>query len=148
LHIATHATWDSKIDNKDLKAGGLLFASVQNMEDVSVNERINFISAKEISTMDLSNTSLAVLSACQTGIGKITDDGVWGIQRAFKMAGVKTILMSLWKVDDIATALMMTTFYKELLATNNKHIAYKRAQQKVREKFENPYYWAGFIMLD
>ena len=148
LHIATHATWDSKIDNKDLKAGGLLFASVQNMENVSINERINFISAKEISTMDLSNTSLAVLSACQTGIGKITDDGVWGIQRAFKMAGVQTILMSLWKVDDIATALMMTTFYKELLATNNKHIAYKRAQQKVREKFENPYYWAGFIMLD
>lgn len=148
LHIATHATWDSKIDNKDLKAGGLLFASVQNIGDVSINERINFISAKEISTMDLSNTSLAVLSACQTGIGKITDDGVWGIQRAFKMAGVKTILMSLWKVDDIATALMMTTFYKELLATNNKHIAYKRAQQKVREKFENPYYWAGFIMLD
>ena len=148
LHIATHATWDNKIDDKDLKAGGLLFASVENMEDVSINERINFISAKEISTMDLSNTSLAVLSACQTGIGKITDDGVWGIQRAFKMAGVKTILMSLWKVDDIATALMMTTFYKELLATNNKHIAYKRAQQKVREKFENPYYWAGFIMLD
>ena len=71
--------------------------------------------------MDLSNTSLAVLSACQTGIGKITDDGVWGIQRAFKMAGVQTILMSLWKVDDIATALMMTTFYKELLATNNKY---------------------------
>ena len=148
LHIATHATWDGKMDNKDLKAGGLLFASVQNMEDISINERINFISAKEISTMNLSNTSLAVLSACQTGIGRITDDGVWGIQRAFKMAGVKTILMSLWKVDDIATALMMTTFYKELLVTNNKHIAYKRAQQKVREKFENPYYWAGFIMLD
>lgn len=149
IHIATHAIWNENSDKKEsLKNGGLLFSSSINEDKVPVMERHNFIYAQEISTMDFSNTSLAVLSACQTGIGHITDDGVWGIQRGFKMAGVQTILMSLWQVDDAATALLMSTFYQELLQTGSKHEAFKLAQKELKEKFEDPYYWAGFIMMD
>lgn len=148
LHVATHAVWNEDNDELSLKNGGLLLSSSEKYEETPIHERKNFICAEEISTMDLSNTSLAVLSACQTGVGKITDDGVWGIQRAFKMAGVKSILMSLWKVDDIATALMMTTFYKEWLSTGDKYKAFKYAQSVVKKRFDNPFYWAAFILLD
>lgn len=149
LHIATHAIWEENNGNEEsLRNGGILFASSINENEVSVMQRHSFMFAQEISTMDFSNTSLAVLSACQTGTGHISEDGVWGIQRAFKMAGVQTILMSLWQVDDTATALLMTTFYKELLRTGSKHEAFKLAKKEVESRFDNPYYWAGFIMMD
>lgn len=149
LHIATHALWDNENLNTGLLLhGGLLFSTSKDLDETPLLHRENFMSAFEIATMDLTNTSLAVLSACETGIGKITDDGVFGIQRAFKLAGVKTIIMSLWKVDDVATALMMTTFYGELFKSGSKYDAFRKAQRVVKEKFGNPYYWAGFIMLD
>ncbi len=98
--------------------------------------------------MDFSKLNLVVLSACGTGLGNPTNDGVYGLQRAFKKAGAQTIIMSLWNVDDNATALMMETFYQELIRTNSKHQAFKKAQKTVREAFEDPYYWSAFIMLD
>lgn len=106
------------------------------------------LTALEISTMDLSGTDMVVLSACETGLGDITGDGVYGLQRAFKMAGAQTLVMSLWKVDDNATSLMMQTFYEYLLSGKSKREAFNLAQAVVRAKFVNPYYWAGFIMLD
>ena len=98
--------------------------------------------------MNLHNTDLVVLSACETGIGARDFDGIFGLQRAFKMAGVQTIIMSLWKVDDEATSLMMITFYKELLRTGSKHDAFVYAQKIVKEKYDDPYFWASFVMLD
>lgn len=106
------------------------------------------LTALEISTMDLSGTDMVVMSACETGLGDITSDGVFGLQRAFKMAGVQTLVMSLWKVDDNATSLMMQTFYEHLLSGKSKREAFGLAQAAVREKYLEPYYWAGFIMLD
>ena len=106
------------------------------------------LTALEISTMDLSGTDMVVMSACETGLGDITSDGVFGMQRAFKMAGVQTLVMSLWKVDDNATSLMMQTFYEQLLTGKTKREAFNLAQAAVREKYPEPYYWAGFIMLD
>lgn len=106
------------------------------------------LTALEISTMDLSGTDMVVMSACETGLGDITSDGVFGLQRAFKMAGVQTLVMSLWKVDDNATSLMMQTFYEQLLTGKTKREAFNLAQAAVREKYPEPYYWAGFIMLD
>lgn len=81
-------------------------------------------------------------------MGEITSEGVFGLQRAFKKAGVQTLIMSLWKVDDAATQLMMTTFYEEWLSGKSKHEAFAIAQQTVRAKHPDPYYWASFIMLD
>jgi CHAT domain-containing protein len=113
------------------------------------------LSAKEISHLDLSNTDLVVLSACQTALGDITNDGVAGLQRGFKIAGVKSVLMSLWKVDDAATYLLMKLFYKSLFAGKNKQQALRDAQNYLRSYMvgnERPYndihYWGAFILLD
>ena len=96
---------------------------------------------------------MVVLSACQTGQGDITGDGVFGLQRGFKKAGVQSILMSLWKVDDEATCLLMTEFYRHWIGEKKtKHYALELAKQTVRshkEKgWDDPKYWAAFILLD
>ena len=93
-----------------------------------------------------------MLSACQTGLGEVSGEGVFGLQRGFKKAGVNTILMSLWEVDDEATSLLMTSFYKELAKGLSKADALKAAQKAVKnyraKDFSSPYYWAAFILLD
>ena len=75
-------------------------------------------------------------------------DGVFGLQRAFKMAGSKSMLLSLWNVDDNITKEYMISFYKFLLKTGNKYKAYYSAQNELLRKYNNPYYWAAFILLD
>ena len=116
--------------------------NLTNVED-------GILTADEISRLDLSNTKLVVLSACETARGKVDPvDGVYGLQRAFKLAGVQTIVMSLWKVQDDATAMLMTQFYTYLTSGVEKHKALWKAMMDVRKKYKDPYYWAGFIMLD
>lgn len=110
------------------------------------------LTAFEISQLDLSHTELVVLSACETGLGDIQGfEGVYGLQRAFKIAGIKNIIMSLWQVDDEATSILMQEFYKNLLS-NNKSIydALASAQHILRnsKKFSSPYYWAGWVLLE
>lgn len=107
------------------------------------------LTAATISRMDLQGTELAVLSACQTGQGKTTPEGIYGLQRAFKKAGVQTIIMTLWNVSDFATKEFMTTFFIEL-ANNGwkKREAFNETKRIVRKKYPEPYYWAGFVMLD
>lgn len=106
--------------------------------------------SSEISQLDLRDTDLVVLSACETALGSITSEGVYGLQRAFKLAGVNSLIMSLWKVDDDATQLLMTSFYNNYLNGMSKREALITAQKKVRETpgFEDPYNWAAFILLD
>lgn len=116
--------------------------NLTNVED-------GILTADEISRLDLSNTKLVVLSACETARGKVDPvDGVYGLQRAFKLAGVQTIVMSLWKVQDDATAMLMTQFYTYLTNGMEKHQALWTAMMDVRKKYKDPYYWAGFVMLD
>ena len=113
------------------------------------NAEDGILTAYEISQLDLSNTRLAVLSACETARGRIFPvDGVFGLQRAFKQAGAGSILMSLWKVDDAATALFMEHFYKFLFETHDRHAALKMAQSEVKKQHPDPYYWAAWVMLD
>lgn len=104
----------------------------------------------EIASLDLSNVDLVVLSACETALGRIKTDGVYGLQRAFKLAGVNSIIMSLWKVDDDATQILMTSFYKNYLGGMSKREALLKAQNDVRKTpgYEDPYYWAAFVLLD
>ena len=92
---------------------------------------------------------MVVLSACETGLGEnVASEGVFGLQRAFKLAGVQTLVMSLWKVPDAETSELMTLFYNNWLNGMNKHEAFQSAQRKIKENRPNPYFWAGFIMLD
>lgn len=106
------------------------------------------LTASEISNLDLSACQLVVLSACETGLGEVKgSDGVFGLQRAFKMAGVKNIIMSLWKVPDTQTAELFDIFYSECFAGKTIHEAFQSAQSQMKAKY-SPYYWAGFVLLE
>ena len=109
------------------------------------------LTANDIARLDLSNTDMVVLSACQTGQGKATSEGLYGLQRAFKKAGVGTIVMSLWSVSDKITSEFMTTFYERLTPKNNvwnKRKAFEEAKEIIRKKHPAPFHWAAFVMLD
>ena len=115
-----------------------------------VDQEDGVLTAYEISQLDLSNTELVVLSACETGLGDIQgNEGVYGLQRAFKIAGVKYIIMSLWQVPDKQTSMLMTTFYKNWLE-NKMTIpdAFHAAQKELRDLGFDPYQWAGFVLIE
>ena len=106
------------------------------------------LTAYEVSMLDLSNTKLVVLSACETGLGDIKgSEGVYGLQRAFKMAGVKYILMTLWEIRDEVTAEFMKVFYQQWLKGKDIHEAFKFAQDEMRKKYEANY-WAAFVLVE
>ena len=109
------------------------------------------ITANDIARMDLSDTDMVVLSACKSGQGKATSEGLYGLQRAFKKAGVGTIVMSLWNVNDKVTSEFMVAFYEQLTDKANvwnKRKAFEEAREIIRKKYPDPYYWAAFVMLD
>lgn len=107
------------------------------------------LTANNISCLDFSNTDMVVLSACQTGQGNVTSEGLYGLQRAFKKAGVGTMVMTLWSVSDKVATEFMIKFY-EMLAVNDwdKHKAFEQAKSFIRTNYSDPYYWAAFVMLD
>lgn len=167
LHIASHGFYLSEEEvvhipfynpeNREtleyipaMKRSGLLMTGGQNAWLGKRNSPDNdgILTAEEISGMYLEKTKLAVLSACQTGLGLTTTEGVTGLQKAFKLAGVQTIIMSLWEVSDIATEILMTNFYKQLSKGESSQEAFDYAIESVKKWNDNPYYWAAFIMLD
>lgn len=106
------------------------------------------LTAYEVANLNLQNTKLVVLSACETGLGEIQgSEGVYGLQRAFKMAGVNNIIMSLWPVPDKETQELMVAFYNNLINLKDIKKAFEDAQQEMRKKYE-PYYWAGFVLIE
>lgn len=141
---------------------GLLFAGANialsgHSRDIPDGVQDGVLTAKEISSVNLQDCELVVLSACETAKGDITSEGVFGLQRAFKMAGAKTIIMSLWPVNDEATQMLMVAFYKNWIEQKQpKHEAFKNAQNAVRyfvdedgePLYANPKFWACFILLD
>lgn len=142
--VTTNNPEDAMLRSGLIMAGGnkaWLGGPIPDVED-------GILTSAEISDMDLSKTEMVILSACETGLGDISNDGVIGLQRAFKQAGVHSIMMSLWKVDDFATELMMSCFYSNITSGQDRHTAFRNAQETVKEKYPEPYYWAGFIMLD
>jgi len=108
------------------------------------------LTAEKIAGMNLLGTKLVVMSACQTGLGDVKNgEGVFGLQRAFKLAGVETLVMSLWEVSDTTTAKLMNIFYQEwLISGKSKQEAFKEAQRQIRAEYSSPFYWAAFVMMD
>lgn len=149
------------LEHKPMTRTGLLFAGAnQSLSETNIPEgrEDGVLTAMEVSTLDFYGLDLLVLSACQTGVGEIKGDGVYGLQRGFKMAGAQTMVMSLWDVDDDATQLLMTEFYRRYLSGEPKYESFIRAQEYVRnfsgkirgkdKDLSDPYYWAGFVMID
>ncbi len=108
------------------------------------------LTAYEISQLDLRNTELVVLSACETGLGDIRgNEGVYGLQRAFKIAGAKNLIMSLWQVPDYQTQELMTVFYQKwLMEKLPLRQALQAAQKAMQDKGYEPYYWAGWVLVE
>lgn len=173
IHIATHGIYLGREDVKNYANnnnymfllnhddGNALYRTFMVMSGgnrLSKRDSIPYgiedgiLTAKEISILNLNNVDLVVLSACQSGLGDSSPEGVIGLQHGFKMAGVKTILMTLEKIDDEATQIFMSEFYKELFNGKTKYQSFKAAQKHLRKiedgKYDDPKYWASFIMLD
>ena len=168
LHIATHGFFlpdpgESKIEKdlgrtnaytlakEPLLRSGLILAGgnyawsgkepIEGVED-------GIVTAYEIAQLNLSNTELVVLSACETALGDVKgSEGVFGLQRAFKMAGVKKMIVSLWQVPDKETAELMTIFYSNWMNGKTIEDAFLLAQSAMRKKYA-PFYWAAFVLVE
>lgn len=112
------------------------------------DENDGILTASEVAALDLSDTSLVALSACETALGDYSFEGIFGLQRGFKQAGVRSLLVSLWSVNDRSTSLFMTEFYQCLRAGGSRFEAWRKAVERVRKDYPDPYYWAPFILLD
>lgn len=163
LHIATHGFFmGDKVSNEGniasrtlrsanpLMRSGLLLAGAGQQDEPSVeNPSDGVFTAYDAMNMNLNDTELVVLSACETGTGEVVNgEGVYGLSRAFSVAGAKHLVMSLWKVDDQATMKLMSTFYKNWLGGEEIKTAFNQAQKAVKEEYEDPYYWAAFVMVN
>mgnify|MGYP000239399412 FL=1 len=158
MHIATHGFyWTEKearrmnnlnflqlndnksaryVEDKALTRTGMLFSGANNAlsgKPIPENIQDGILTAREISFLNLRGLDMVAMSACQTGLGEITGDGVFGLQRGFKKAGANSLLMSLWKVDDKATQMLMTKFYEYFLSGKSKLKSLTLAQKYLRE---------------
>lgn len=167
MHIATHGYFLQDVEKTGLAFGvnmenandnpllrsGLMLAdasstiSGRRMPNL-VNNDNGILTAYEAMNLNLEGTDLIVLSACETGLGDIkAGEGVYGLQRAFLVAGADALIMSLWKVDDAATQLLMTNFYSNWIKLGNKQRAFKQAQLQLMTQYKDPYYWGAFVMM-
>jgi CHAT domain-containing protein/tetratricopeptide (TPR) repeat protein len=135
-------------DNPLLRSGLVLSGGNKGWKGNSnFNEDDGILTALEITAVSLANTQLTVLSACETGTGQLQgSEGVFGLQRAFKLAGVNYVMASLWQVPDKETAEFMNNFYSNWLAGKTIRQAFSATQQTMRKKYA-PYYWASFTLL-
>lgn len=179
LHIATHGfyfPYNKVQDSKFLRSlfsnvyNGKTFDTYETIEDAALlrcglflagaKKRLEskeypliddgILTAHEISMLNFNGLDLVVLSACETGIGDVTGEGVFGLQRGFKKAGTHSILMSLWKVDDAATSFLMKEFYKKWLSGVSKQQSLEYAKEQVRNhsQWSSPWFWSAFVLLD
>lgn len=165
VHIATHGYFQPDVEqtaagvhqenakNNPLLRSGLLLAGAsptlkgEVLPNLESNDN-GVLTAYEAMNLVLDGTDLIVLSACETGLGDVrAGEGVYGLQRAFLVAGAKAMVMSLWKVDDAATQLLMTNFYTNLMKGMPKAKAFKQAQLQLMAKYKEPYYWGAFVMM-
>lgn len=151
LHIATHGFFNTQSDSTHpLLASGLLLAGASKISTDPNHFDIEdgILTAYEVMNMNLDETDLVVLSACETGGGIIENgEGVYGLQRAFMVAGSKGVVMSLWKVDDEATKQLMIAFYEAYTMLGNYRVAFRAAQLQLMKHYKEPYYWGAFVYI-
>ncbi|MBU0488312.1 MAG: CHAT domain-containing protein [Bacteroidetes bacterium] len=172
IHIATHGFFFPDPDSKSPKDGaynvteaaeawdptrdpmirsGLIFAGANHVwqgEKAILGAEDGILTAFEVSKMNLSKTRLVVMSACETGLGDIRgSEGVYGLQRAFMIAGVEYVIMSLWQIPDEQTVELMNIFYSEWMKGKDIRQAFLFAQRELRKKYP-PYFWAAFVLME
>ncbi|MFM8743409.1 MAG: CHAT domain-containing protein, partial [Cytophagales bacterium] len=166
FHIATHGFYLSNSEGDDakqmisgeaqlaqnplLKCGLLLRGAGDVMDKSSYNYNIEsgILTAYEAMSLNLDKTDLVVLSACETGLGDVSNgEGVYGLQRAFLVAGAKVLIMSMFKVDDEATQKLILNFYKKWLTTGNMRQSFVDAKKELRVEYPEPIYWGAFMMI-
>jgi CHAT domain-containing protein len=174
LHVATHgfflgnkcASATSSSENprtetrsasvpveNPLLLSGLAFAGANHRQTAGLDEEDGILTAEEIASLDLSSTQWAVLSACNTGLGEVNaSEGVLGLRRAFQVAGARTLIMSLWAVEDQATRAWMLELYRQRLVERRSTIdsVYQASlrtlrQRRAKQQSTHPFYWAGFV---
>lgn len=180
IHLATHGCFEAaSSEGTDLRSAStddqlsrcclFLSGAQQNLNDSSFDVRNpdGLLSARELAGMDLSNVALVVMSACQSGLGYLTLDGVFGLQRGLKTAGVRAVIASMWEVDDKSTVLFMKALYEGLLRGKTLHIAFDDAREylrnneferkrrraglrdlTVKQRFNQPRFCDAFILID
>jgi len=168
VHIATHGFFQQDVEggegsvfgvntgnasNNPLLRSGLILAGTGNSladttsVDISSNDN-GILTAYEAMNLRLDETMLVVLSACETGLGEVkSGEGVYGLQRAFQVAGADALIMSLWKVSDDATQKLMTSFYSNWVKMGDKQAAFRQAQLQLMKEYKEPYYWGAFVMI-
>ena len=165
FHVATHGFFQAETqvasaqdelneaaayENPLLKTGLLLTGAGDILNETRYNYNVDngILTAYEAMNLNLDQTDLVVLSACETGLGEIeAGEGVYGLQRAFLVAGARTIIMSLFKVSDEATQELMVKFYQKWIETGDKRQAFIDAKKEIRNEYQDPIYWGPFIMI-
>lgn len=170
LHVATHGffintpkkegevVYSQSVlhaeSNPLLRSGLMLAGAEKNLVSQVIGKPGNITSedgvftAYEAMNMNLQNTDLVVLSACETGAGEVRNgEGVYGLQRSFLVAGANSVMMSLWKVNDEATQELMVLFYSNWLDSKDKRKAFYQTQLELKKRYADPYYWGPFVMI-
>jgi CHAT domain-containing protein len=165
FHIATHgyflpdvqqSGFDSELENEasqnPLYRSGLLLVNggelMNDPTDVDFNAEDGLLTAYEAMNLDFDNTELVLLSACETGLGDVQlGEGVYGLQRAFIVAGSKNLIMSLFKVSDEVTADLLNQFYTNWVKTGNKRQSLYDAKTYILKKYQQPIYWGAFVLV-
>lgn len=153
LHFSTHGFYYNPEDkNLPISLKGYndaMSLSGMVMAGGDLITKNGLLTAEEISRCNLSNAGIVCLASCHSGQGEVTPEGIYGLQRAFKKAGVGCVIMNLWEASDVATKCFMTNFYEDLVnGSKDRHKAFNYAKNRVREQYSSPYYWAGFVMID
>lgn len=158
LHIATHGFYigndSTKINDNSLLNSGLVMAGAGTFLDL-IDSKNKFdykedglLTAYEVSNQTL-NSRLVVLSACESGLGDVLDgEGIYGLQRAFKIAGVENLIVSLWEVEDIIAYKFMTSFYEELSKSDDIRLSYRKARNTIQKTYPNPFHWGAFVLIN
>jgi CHAT domain-containing protein len=164
FHIATHGMYrptaqdngdagsdDAAVLQNPLLRTGLLLKGAGDLlkkTNVHYNMENGILTAYEAMSLNLDKTDLVVLSACETGLGDLeAGEGVYGLQRAFLVAGAKVLVMSMFKVDDEATQKLMLKFYQKWLSSGNMRLSFIEAKKELRLEYPEPIYWGAFMMI-
>lgn len=166
LHISTHGSYleeikvnqdysyltsnNTKLYDNPMLRSMLFFAGAKNnfiQNNINIDRDDGLLTAYEAMSLHLDSTQLVVLSACETGVGDIINgEGVYCLQRAFHLAGAKTVIMSLWKIPDEATKDIIICFYENLLSGKTANEALRTAQSANKKKYPHPLFWGGLVL--